>query len=152
MPRTIALDFDGVIHLYSSPWTNHCTISDPPTPGAFKFILKLLDGGWDAIVHTSRLQHHMAGEALVRWFIKHGFPAARLSDEAVYHSDIREATYVSPRDQLQDEFPTLATKPPLLGFSAVNPSACVTLDDRALTFTGPWPDLEELARFKPWNR
>ena len=28
------LDFDGVIHAYTSPWTNAETISDGPVPGA----------------------------------------------------------------------------------------------------------------------
>ena len=151
--RTIALDFDGVIHSYASGWKGHTNIPDPPVEGAFEFILRLLDSSeWEVVVHTTRLQHHNAGEALVRWFIQHGFPPARLSDDAVYHPDYREATYVSPRDQLQDEFPTLGTSASKLWFSATKPSAFVTLDDRALTFTGVWPDPAALAGFKTWQQ
>ena len=30
------------------------------------------------------------------------------------------------------------------------PPAKVSLDDRGLQFTGTWPDIGELAKFKPW--
>lgn len=32
------------------------------------------------------------------------------------------------------------------------PPAMITLDDRALTFTGVWPSIESLRAFKPWNK
>ena len=32
------------------------------------------------------------------------------------------------------------------------PPAMVTLDDRAITFTGEWPSIETLLAFKPWNK
>jgi hypothetical protein len=32
------------------------------------------------------------------------------------------------------------------------PSALVTIDDRAIRFTGVWPEMETLINFKPWNR
>lgn len=36
--------------------------------------------------------------------------------------------------------------------AGVKPPAFITLDDRALTFTGTWPDLDDLAAFVPWTR
>lgn len=32
------------------------------------------------------------------------------------------------------------------------PPAMVTLDDRAIQFTGVWPLITELLKFKPWNK
>lgn len=39
-----------------------------------------------------------------------------------------------------------------LGWPLNKPPAMLTLDDRALTFTGVWPTLAELKLFRPWNR
>jgi len=32
------------------------------------------------------------------------------------------------------------------------PAAFVTIDDRAITFTGQWPSVAEVMAFKPWNK
>lgn len=37
-------------------------------------------------------------------------------------------------------------------FVVTKPSATVTIDDRAITFTGTWPSIEYLKNFKPWNK
>lgn len=37
-------------------------------------------------------------------------------------------------------------------FPTEKPPALVTLDDRAITFTGTWPAIETLLDFKPWNK
>lgn len=39
-----------------------------------------------------------------------------------------------------------------LRFVTEKPPAHMTLDDRAVTFTGSWPPIEDLLEFKPWNR
>lgn len=41
---------------------------------------------------------------------------------------------------------------PEVDFATEKPSAFVTIDDRALTFDGNWPDPAELREFIPWNR
>jgi hypothetical protein len=37
-----------------------------------------------------------------------------------------------------------------LNYPTVKPPARVSLDDRAITFTGKWPTAKELLEFKPW--
>ena len=37
-----------------------------------------------------------------------------------------------------------------ISFPTSKPPAWVTIDDRAFTFTGQWPELETLASFRPW--
>jgi hypothetical protein len=39
-----------------------------------------------------------------------------------------------------------------LHFPVEKPPALVTLDDRAITFTGVFPDIVTLKTFKPWNK
>ena len=37
-------------------------------------------------------------------------------------------------------------------FPLVKPPAMITLDDRAITFSGVWPDIATLKAFRPWNK
>lgn len=35
---TLAVDFDGVLHQYTTPWSNAATIPDPPVDGAIAWL------------------------------------------------------------------------------------------------------------------
>jgi hypothetical protein len=50
--RTIAVDFDGVIHQYSQGWQDG-TIYDPPMPGAAEGLLALMNQ-YAVFIHTTR--------------------------------------------------------------------------------------------------
>jgi hypothetical protein len=39
-----------------------------------------------------------------------------------------------------------------LEFPTEKPSAMVTIDDRAMTFDGTWPRIDDLKAFQPWNK
>ncbi len=41
---------------------------------------------------------------------------------------------------------------PEVQFSKDKPKAFLSIDDRAIQFTGEWFDPEELLNFKPWNK
>ena len=42
-------------------------------------------------------------------------------------------------------------EPEGLSFPTCKPPAHVSIDDRAVTFTGEWPDMNTLKSFRPWN-
>lgn len=66
--RTICLDFDGVIHMFTTPFTSARTIPDAPVPGAFDAIRMYLDAGFSVVV-CSRRAHWLAGPQAMRdWF------------------------------------------------------------------------------------
>ena len=50
--KTVAVDFDGVIHAYSKGWHDG-TIYDEPVPGAFEALRGLMER-YAVFVHTSR--------------------------------------------------------------------------------------------------
>ncbi|HZB28961.1 MAG TPA: hypothetical protein VE465_02225 [Streptosporangiaceae bacterium] len=52
-PKTVAVDFDGVIHAYTKGWADG-TIYDEPIPGALDAIRALMDAGVAIFVHTTR--------------------------------------------------------------------------------------------------
>lgn len=121
----LCLDFDGVIHLYRSPWVDEKTISDPPTPGAIDFILRA-QKHFRIAIYSSRSKVEEGRRAMAEFI--------RTSALRVHQASTVE------RMMSELEFPE--TKPP----------AFLTIDDRVFLFEGVWPDPEELLTFLPWNR
>lgn len=108
--KTIAVDFDGVIHRYSAGWKDG-TIYDEPMPGAIEALERLMLSR-PVFILTSRRPRPVA-----EWLRKHGLPAR--ADEA---TDRRE--FFNDRGYLL----VTRTKYP----------AEIYVDDRAYLFDG-WP-------------
>lgn len=126
----LCLDFDGVIHSYSSGWQGADLIPDPPVPGSLPFIAAATEL-FTVCIFSSRSHQPGGIAAMIHWL---GFWSV-------------DPVYGMPGDfnhALWGEIQWPLEKPPAL----------VTIDDRALTFTGNWADypLDELAAFKPWNK
>ena len=121
----LCLDFDGVIHSYSSGWKCADMISDPPVDGAIAFMLSALDH-FDVVIFSSRSNQRGGIRAMQAWLREHAGATWYESPAGPGLEDIR--------------------------FVTEKPSAMVTLDDRALTFDGTWPAIETLKEFKPWNK
>jgi hypothetical protein len=129
----LAVDFDGVLHSYGSGWLGADRIPDPPTPGAMRFLAGAVDC-FDTVVVSSRLTpseferavNYPALLAMQDWLFRH--LTAELGDE--------EGRAVLGK----------------LRFLATRPPAHVTLDDRAITFCGTFPDPKTLRWFEPWTK
>lgn len=124
----LCLDFDGVIHSYRSGWRGAGVILDPPVPGAFAFIVRALtDGAFDVAIYSSRSNQPDGVAAMRAYCGFHLFNELRDVDQTV---------------QIMNRLQWPLEKPP----------AAVTLDDRAITFRGVWPEVDDLRRFQPWTK
>ena len=113
----LCLDFDGVVHHYTSKWVDAATIVDGPTPGTEDALMDYVRA-FNVQIFSSRSHQDGGRAAMQQWAMNH------------FHSDIWSE----------------------LGYPLVKPPALVTLDDRAITFHGIWPTVEELRAFRPWNK
>lgn len=121
----LCLDFDGVVHSYTSGWKGAEIIPDPPVEGAIEFILEALEI-FDVVIFSSRSNQAGGIPAMNLWLKEH---AGHCWDESPLGPGIKDVRFVKEK-----------------------PPALVTIDDRAITFTGEWPDVKGLMDFKPWNR
>jgi hypothetical protein len=75
---TISVDFDGVLHSYSSGWQGARNIPDEPVPGAMQWLLELLDDErFEVCIYSSR-SHALGGiSAMHAWLQHHMGPRVR---------------------------------------------------------------------------
>jgi hypothetical protein len=68
---TVAVDFDGVIHSYVTPWSEAHIIPDPPVDGAIEWLLNTAEK-FNVVIFTTRAKT-LAGKLAVRgWLRMHG--------------------------------------------------------------------------------
>lgn len=151
MKPILCLDFDGVIHSYTSPWKGATVIPDAPVPGAFEFIVEALKT-YEVAILSSRSHHWGGRRAMKRWMVSH---LTALGDTYETCPDWwrRKVSETAFADPWTDEVHWAATRLVRdIQWPIFKPPAKVTIDDRALTFTGVWPAIGVLNKFKPWNK
>ena len=114
----LCLDFDGVIHSYSSGWKGAAVIPGPPVTGAIEFIRKALSH-FDVQIYSSRSGQEGGINAMQDWLLT-----------------------------ASDDYRLVQA----IGWPDAKPAAMITIDDRALTFSGTWPEIDDLKAFQPWNK
>ncbi len=68
---TVCVDFDGVLHSYTSPWSGADVIPDPPVEGALAFLAAAVER-FDVAVFSAR-SHQQGGVGAMRaWMMAHG--------------------------------------------------------------------------------
>jgi hypothetical protein len=129
----ICVDFDGVIHSYTSGWKGVDVIPDPPVPGAIDWLVNHLPipdcvgamgpryDGPIVQIYSSRSKSFRGRRAMKKWLINNG----------LHPGYIRER---------------------ILKFPIKKPPAFLTIDDRAICFTGTFPTSEEMMGFTPWYK
>ena len=97
--KTIAIDFDGVIHRYSKRWQGMDNAYDPPMDGAVEAIKRLKDEGYRLGGFSSR-DVKVIGEWLLKYNLDVYFaeitntkiPAKIYIDDRAYHFESWEKT------------------------------------------------------------
>jgi hypothetical protein len=79
VPKTLGIDFDGVVHRYSRGWQDG-TIYDPPVDGALDALIHLRTLGYRLALYTTRAREPERIEQIRQWLAEYGFPAT-LFDE-----------------------------------------------------------------------
>lgn len=74
LKKAVALDFDGVLHAYTSKWTVPEEIHDGPTPGALEAVKEYLAAGMEVVVFSARARSNSGMGAMMLWLEDHGFP------------------------------------------------------------------------------
>lgn len=69
-PRTICLDFDGVIHAHSKGWQGEAVIPDPPVHKV-DLAIKELRKDYRVVVFSARCRTDEGVEAIRAWLLKH---------------------------------------------------------------------------------
>lgn len=95
--KTVAVDFDGVIHTYQSGWTGY-TPTDGPEEGAREFIAELQAQGYRVVIMSSRAHTSEGIQAIRGWLEQYGFPELDVTHEkvmAVAYVDDRAVPYVT---------------------------------------------------------
>lgn len=157
MKKLIALDFDGVIHSYTSGWQGARVIPDKPVDGSLKFIVDvLMDSELDLAIYSIRARYWFGRKAMKNYLYK-CYKAEGLYEDLCppYLWDwIAQYAFADPWyveldfgiKQLIKSIHWYKSKPP----------AWLTIDDRAINFSGYWSDeeymFERIKNFKPWNR
>ncbi len=69
---TIAVDFDGVIHSYTSPWVDAETIPDEPVEGAIEWLTEISET-FDIIIFTTRGATEAGRTAVAKYISQNGY-------------------------------------------------------------------------------
>lgn len=121
----LCLDFDGVIHSYTSGWKGIDVVADPPVPGVFEFLEEAVKV-FHVCILSSRSHQEGGVKAMKDWFYRHAQEYLKYQED---NSWILEIEFVYEK-----------------------PAAFLIIDDRAMTFTGKWPVVADLLKFKPWYK
>lgn len=132
MGKTIAIDFDGVIHKYSKGWQDG-SIYDGPVENVFESIKCLFDAGYSVFVFSTRNSRQIK-----RWL-----------KENAYESDyVHQGPGESPNEYHYPKFGFTVeiipfwkkfwNKKNVLGITKRKLPAECYIDDRAMRFDGNW--------------
>lgn len=105
--KTIVVDFDGVLHAYTSGWKGATVIPDPPVAGAIAWLREAV-GHFHIAIFSSRSREKGGIEAMREWLTNAGLEPALLDKIAFPRAKIPAHVYIDDRGwRFEGTFPTL---------------------------------------------
>lgn len=146
MAKTIAIDFDGVIHKYSKGWHDG-SIYDEAVESSFQSIQQLFISGYTVFIFSTR-----SPKQIKKWMIEHTF-------ESEYEHDGMgndPGLFIYPKYKFRVEvipfWVKFWNKPNVIGVTKRKLPALCYIDDRALKFEGDWNDtITSVSEFKTYQ-
>jgi hypothetical protein len=130
--KRIFVDFDGVINSFQSGqfgWQGgHGQFDgglDPPVEGAGRFLIDLVDHGWEVYIFSVRLNDPEQIEVVAQYLLRVLLDELGSRDLGMKYLRVLKLTNIKLH-------------------------AHVYLDDRGWRFNGTFPSLKELEEFRPW--
>lgn len=123
--KTVCVDFDGVIHQYTSGWKGAHIVADGPVPGAIRW-LEEASLKFNVAIFSARSSR----------------PEGLSAMKAAIHTWARGALGIYGAKQLMSR----------IRFPEKKPAAVLYVDDRAFLFQGRFPTAEFIDQFQPWNK
>lgn len=127
--KIVAIDFDGVIHAFRTPWYNAAFIPDGAVPGVRETLIELASDGWRVIVFTRRTTWNTGFPAVKEWLLKN-------------LAMVEHPSGVLGFQEGEDFLPCISE------ITDLKPDCRVLVDDHGLQFKGDWETtLREIREF-----
>lgn len=125
--QVICVDFDGVLHKYTSPWEANDIIPDDAVPGALAFLVRLIrEDKYQVAIFSTRCAHRAGVDAMKEWLEVEMF--SECFGEHIVDNVLNNLLFLSQKPVLAKCF----------------------IDDRAIPFRGTFPGMAEIDNFKTW--
>ena len=146
----LCIDFDGVLHSYTSGWQGIDVIPDAPVRGAIPMTYLYLEE-FSVAVYSAR-SAQPAGIAAMKDWLRHQAMQFRMALQVGQFDSVLEQMPLAMVADWQPLFDKGALVDRLI-FPTVKPASQIYIDDRGFRFQGDWPDPDTLRRlFQPWHK
>lgn len=148
--KTIAIDFDGVIHAYSKGWQDG-QIYDKPVPGAFEAIQRFMLDNNSVFIMSTR-----SARQIKKWLMFHTYTTIYdsngmgVGDCPFYYKYPKYGFTVKVIPWWHNKW---WTEKNVLGVTNRKLIFDVLIDDRAITFGGSWiKTFSQVELFNTWQK
>lgn len=95
--KTLAVDFDGVLHSYESGWMGTDKIPDLPVSGAIHFLSDAIAQFDSVIIFSTRANCELGRNAIRKWLQEQGLPKYKVNKLNITSEKLPATVYLDDR-------------------------------------------------------